>query len=114
MAWEAWFVIAVVLAMLVALAKEVAPPDLLVLIALLAVVVVGELERAQAPVLPAGVKAPALKLPTATQAIAEFGNVGIVTVGALFVVVAGLVQTGATGMLTEPLLGRPKSLLSAQ
>jgi len=114
MVWEAWFVIAVVLAMLIALAKEIAPPDLLVLAALLIIVLVGEIERGQAPLPPPGVKAPALKLPTATQAIAEFGNVGLVTVGALFVVVAGLVQTGATALLTEPLLGRPKSLLSAQ
>ena len=114
MAWEAWFVIAVVLAMLIALAKEVAPPDLLVLAALLVIVLVGEVQRGQAPLPPPGEKAAALKLPTATQAIAEFGNVGLVTVGALFVVVAGLVQTGATAILTEPLLGRPKTLLSAQ
>ena len=33
--------------------------------------------------------------------------------GALFVVVEGLVQTGATALLTEPLMGRPKTLLSS-
>lgn len=114
MGWEAWFVVAVVLAMLVALAKEVAAPDLLVLMALLAIVFVGEIQKANAPSPSPGEKPAALKLPTATQAIAEFGNVGLVTVGALFVVVAGLVQTGATALLTEPLLGRPKTLLSAQ
>jgi len=114
MAWEAWFVVAVVLAMLIALAKELAPPDLLVLLALLVIVVVGEVQSAQAAIPAPGVKAAALRLPTATQAIAEFGNVGLITVGALFVVVAGLVQTGATTILTEPLLGRPKTLLSAQ
>jgi len=111
---EAWFVIAVVLAMLVALAKEVAPPDLLVLLALLAIVSVGEVQAAWRPTPVAGTRAPAGRLPTATQAIAEFGNVGLVTVAALFVVVAGLIQTGATTLLTEPLMGRPKSLLSAQ
>ncbi len=114
MAWEAWFVIAIVIVMLIALAKELAPPDLLVLIALLAIVFVGEIEHARIgkPVPGQTVETP--KLPTASRAIAEFGNVGLITVGALFVVVAGLVQTGATNLLTEPLLGRPKTLLSAQ
>ncbi len=114
MGWEAWFVIAIVVAMLVALAKEIAPPDLLVLMALLAIVVVGEIQKSQAPPAAPGARPAPLKLPTATQAIAEFGNVGLVTVGALFVVVSGLVQTGATSLLTDPLLGRPKTLLSAQ
>ncbi|MBX3442694.1 MAG: SLC13 family permease [Planctomyces sp.] len=106
MGWEAWFVIGVVLVMLYALARELAPPDLLVLVALLTIVCVAEIVRVRT--------GQPVKLPGPNAAIAEFGNSGLVTVGALFVVVAGLVQTGATTMLTEPLLGRPRSLLSAQ
>jgi di/tricarboxylate transporter len=134
MGWEAWFVCLIVLALLYALAKELAAPDLLVMMALVAVVVVGEVQRVyvdhsldqeiasggtSSPQSPAdrqkllAARAPHL-LPSMSIAVAEFGNTGLITVGALFVVVAGLVQTGATTVLTEPLLGRPQTLLSAQ
>jgi di/tricarboxylate transporter len=131
MTWEAWFVVGVVCVMLYALAKEIAAPDLLVLTALLAVVCVGEFEWIRsdslidARIADGSLAKPTAKererlrrelvrLPTAAVAITEFGNTGLVTVGALFVVVVGLVRTGATTILTEPLLGRPKTLLSAQ
>jgi di/tricarboxylate transporter len=54
------------------------------------------------------------RLPNPAQAVAGFGNSGLITVGLLFVVVAGLVRTGAMTLITEPLLGRPRSLRSAQ
>jgi di/tricarboxylate transporter len=41
-------------------------------------------------------------------------NPGMVTVGVLFAVVAGLRETGAMSWLAEPLLGRPRSIGSAQ
>jgi di/tricarboxylate transporter len=132
MGWEAWFVLCIVLVMLVALAREIAAPDLLVLTALLAIVTVSEVQRAAAgrdiqaevaagdapPILDstdlANRVAKRVKLPSVREAVREFGNSGMITVGALFVVVTGLVQTGATSLITEPLIGRPKSLLSAQ
>ncbi|MCC7423325.1 MAG: SLC13 family permease [Planctomycetaceae bacterium] len=132
MGWEAWFVVAVVSAKLAVLALEWAPADLVCMMALFAVVAVAEVQRyresAQLDVRIAEgeVAAPAtpqerekliskyVKLPTAGSAIREFGNTGLITVGLLFVVVAGLVQTGAMSILTGPLLGRPKNLLTAQ
>lgn len=43
-----------------------------------------------------------------------FANPGMATVAVLFVVVAGLRETGAMHWLAEPLLGRPRSLRQAQ
>jgi di/tricarboxylate transporter len=41
------------------------------------------------------------------------GNTGLITVGALFVVVAGLVQTGAMELVAGPIIGQPKTARSA-
>jgi di/tricarboxylate transporter len=49
-----------------------------------------------------------------SEALAGLGNPGLATIGILYVVVAGLVQTGAVNAVGTPLLGRPKSLASAQ
>jgi di/tricarboxylate transporter len=43
-----------------------------------------------------------------------FSNPGVLTIGALFMVAAGMYSTGAIAMITEKLIGRPKSLLTAQ
>jgi len=48
------------------------------------------------------------------QALSGFSNPGLITVGLLFVVVAGLVDTGAVHALGVRLLGRPKSVVAAQ
>lgn len=50
----------------------------------------------------------------ASQAFAGFSNEGILTVAALYVVAAGLRETGAVEMLTNKLFTRPKSLVGAQ
>ena len=47
-------------------------------------------------------------------ALAGLGNPGLATVGILYVVVAGLVDTGAVFALGARLLGRPKSVVAAQ
>jgi di/tricarboxylate transporter len=44
----------------------------------------------------------------------EFGNEGLLTVAALFVVAAGLTETGGVNLATERLLGRPKGVARAQ
>jgi di/tricarboxylate transporter len=49
-----------------------------------------------------------------TAALAGLGNPGLVTVGALFIVAAGLVNTGIVHTLGTYLLGRPKSTPSTQ
>lgn len=101
MGWEAVLVMAVVGLMLVGLALEVASADLIVMAALAAVVIVGELTGTA-------------RLLDVKTAATQFGDSGLLTVGLLFVVVAGLVQTGAMSLITAPLLGRPRTLRSAQ
>ena len=48
------------------------------------------------------------------EALKGLANEGMVTVGVLFVVVAGLRETGAVTWLVDRLLGRPQSVLGAQ
>ncbi|MEM0983844.1 MAG: SLC13 family permease [Planctomycetota bacterium] len=49
-----------------------------------------------------------------TDAIAGFASPAVITVGLLYVVSAGMKQTGATQMLASRLLGNPKTVRSAQ
>lgn len=51
---------------------------------------------------------------TPSDAFAGFANEGVITVGALFVVVAGLKQTGALAMFVRRVLGYPRTALQAQ
>ncbi len=51
---------------------------------------------------------------TPQEALAGFANPGVITVGALYIVVAGLRETGGIQWLSQQLLGRPKTLRSAQ
>ena len=101
MGWEAVLVMAVVGAMLALLALEIASADLIVLSALGLLVVVAEVTGTG-------------RLLDVKTAAMQFGDSGLITVGLLFVVVTGLVQTGGMALITAPLLGRPKSLRSAQ
>ncbi len=48
------------------------------------------------------------------QALHGLANEGVITIGALFMVAAGLRETGGMSLLSERILGRPRSLLSAQ
>jgi Na+/H+ antiporter NhaD/arsenite permease-like protein len=43
-----------------------------------------------------------------------FGNIGVITVAALFPVAAGMYATGAVSLLSQHLIGLPKTLMSAQ
>jgi len=47
------------------------------------------------------------------SAVSGFGHPSVLTLAALFVVAAGLTETGATTMLSRRLLGRPESVRSA-
>lgn len=51
---------------------------------------------------------------SAEQALAGLANPGMVTVGVLFIVAAGLRETGALGWIVARLLGRPRRLGVAQ
>ena len=101
MIWEAWFVLLVVAAVLIVLAGEWIPTDIVMVAAVTCIVTVGELLGST-------------HLPTIGDAVAHMGNTGLITVGVMFVVVAGLVQTGAMELIAGPILGRPKTARKAQ
>lgn len=101
MSWEAWLTIAVIAGIFYGLIRNLASPVFLLFAGLAVLMTVQALTGSE-------------HLLTANEAVAGFGNSGLVTVGLLFGVVAGLVHTGAVTLITEPLLGRPKSLFGAQ
>lgn len=101
MTWEAWLTCASVTVMFIALVRNWAPADYVLVAVVTLLVAVGEILDSP-------------KLPQASEAVAGLGNPGLVTVAVLFVVVAGLVQTGAMGLIAGPLLGHPRSVRSAQ
>jgi len=99
--WEAWYTLILLALLILALARNWAGPDVLLLGALALLMLAQALTGTA-------------KLPDAIEAVAGFGNVGLITVAALFAVVEGLVQTGALARITSPLLGRPRSTFAAQ
>ncbi len=94
MGWEAWFTAGLILSLLGILSATRAAPDLVFLGGLILLVFVG--------IVPAG------------QAFAGLANQGVITVGALYVVVAGMRETGGVQWLVQRVLGRPRSLARAQ
>jgi len=100
MSWEAWFTLAVIAGIFVMLVRESLPTDIVMVGALTLLVAIGEICHSQF-------------LPSIGQAVEGMGNTGLITVGALFVVVAGLVQTGAMELVAGPIIGQPKTARSA-
>lgn len=94
MSGQGWFTAAVVVSMMGALASNRIGADLVMLGALVAL-------------LAAGIVTPA-------QAAAGFSNEGLLTVGFLYVVVAGIRHSGLVHVLSARLLGRPRSEVDAQ
>jgi di/tricarboxylate transporter len=94
MGWEAWLSLAVPGGCFAALACTSLAPELI-------------LGCGLATLLVSGVLTPA-------EALAGFANEGMLTVGLMFVVVAGLADTGAMGWVADSLLGRPRTLVGAQ
>lgn len=99
MTWEGWTALAILALLLYALARNMAGPDIL-LTGALAVFT--------------GLSAISEKFPSGREMAAGFGNEGLLTIAALFVVTAGLRETGALSMIGSILLGRPRSPLGAQ
>ena len=54
------------------------------------------------------------RLAPLSQSLKGFSNPGMLTIGALLMVAAGMYNTGAITLITEKLIGRPKSLTAAQ
>lgn len=100
MPWEACVTVAGVALMLLALARNVAGPDLILLAGMTVFMALGSL--------------PDTRFPAPRQMAAAFGNEGLLAVGVLFVVAAGLTQTGGLRLVTERLLGRPRTVSQAQ
>ncbi len=100
---EALIVLAIILGVLLLLAVTRIAPDAILAAALTALVVI--------PVpIEGGWKMGVLTL---TDAFAGFSNTGMLTVGVLFVVVAGLKETGGIDWIAGSVLGRPKGLRRA-
>ncbi len=90
---DALVVIAVVIAVLALLASSRFPPDLVLLGGLTALLVTGVLDE--------------------SEALGGFANEGMITIGVLFVVSAGIIETGGVTWIAERLFGRPKSVAGA-
>ncbi len=94
MSWEVWFTVAVVLTVLFLLATTPAPTEMV----LLGAMVVLSVSQIISP----------------TQALSGFSSPGVMTIAALYVVIAGLRETGAIAWFSHLVFGRPKSLTAAQ
>ena len=99
--WEAWLALGTAVGLLVSLALRVGPTDLLA-IAFLSVLVLAQ-DITKSP-----------KLPDVELAVSGFGNTGLLTIGFLFAVVAGLELTGGTRLATGWFLDRAKTFREAQ
>ena len=93
-AWKGWYCVVIMAMMFVALLKNIAGPDVLMLGSLAMML------AADAVDIPEGLKG--------------FSNKGLLTVACLFVVAAGISNTGALDYYMGKLLGSPKSAASAQ
>lgn len=94
MAWEAWFVLVIVLFCFGLMATNRFSPDLILMGCLTLFLV-------------SGIVSPA-------QALAGFSNEGVVTVAVLYIVVTGFRETGGIDWIVQSVLGFPRSLAHAQ
>ena len=101
MGWEGWLTVVVVLSVLSALVSGRASP-------------VGILFTGLAVLITATAVSGTERLLAPADAVAGFGSSGLITVGLLFVVAAGLTRTGAVALIANPLIGRAGGLRSAQ
>lgn len=91
--WQAWLTVGIILTVLLALALSRLPADIIVLGGLSILLLTGVLK--------------------ADSALSGFASSGMITVGILFVVVAGLQETGGLSWITRHLLGSPKGVRGA-
>ncbi|MEH6649447.1 MAG: SLC13 family permease [Motiliproteus sp.] len=94
MEWDAFLTLTTVAIVLLALAATRISADIVLMAALAFLVIVGVLS----PV----------------QSLAGFGNTGVMTIATLFIVAAGLKETGAVQWIASRLLGHPRSIQQAQ
>ncbi|MFL1484436.1 SLC13 family permease [Marinobacter sp. LN3S78] len=94
MAWEAIFTLVLLVSVLGALVATRVSADLILMGALILLVITGVL--------------------TPASALAGFANPGVITIATLYVVAAGLKETGAVQWIARRMLGHPKSASGAQ
>jgi di/tricarboxylate transporter len=94
MTWDGWLTIAVIGVVLVLLVRGRIATDVVVVAGVVFLLLAGVL--------------------TPEQALGGMASKGMLTVAALYVVVAGLQQTGGINWLSRHVLGQPKSLWQAQ
>ena len=94
MSWEAWIAVAVILIDIGLLIFTRYATDLVLVGGLSILILTG--------VLPV------------KEALSGFSNEGMATVGIMFIVVAGLQETGAVNWISQYLFGQPKTMLGAQ
>ncbi len=94
MIWEIWVTLGIVATVLVILASTPAPTEMVLLGAMIVLSIIG--------------------IVSPSQALSGFSSPGVMTIAALYVVVAGLRETGAIAWFSQLVFGRPKNLLSAQ
>ncbi len=101
MPWEGWFVIAVIALVFALLAWGRFGTDLVIIagVSFLAIV---------------DVVVPGADILSVKDALHGMSNEGMITVGVMFVIVAGLTQTGAVAWIGKLVLGRPKSIVVAR
>lgn len=93
--WHKWLTLGMLVAMLVGMVRNLAPPDVVFMGGLVVVVATG--------------------IVTPEEAFHGLSNHGMITVGAMFVVAAGMRETGALHMVVSRLLGlrtTPRSALA--
>lgn len=94
MSFDAWLTLAIIGVCLVLLVLEKLPSELVMALGMVALLTVGVLSPA--------------------QALGGFSNEGMITVAAMYIVAAGIRETGGIDLVTRYLLGRPKSTGAAQ
>ncbi len=94
MAWEAVFTLALLVVVLGSLIMTRVSADLVLMGALITLVITGVL--------------------TPASALSGFANPGVITIATLYVVAAGLTETGAVQWIARRLLGHPKTGSGAQ
>lgn len=94
MHWEAWTTIGMLGVVFILMASTRVGPDVLLCGALTVLLTLG--------------------IVTPAEALSGLSNEGMVTVAVLFVVVAGLRETGGMHLITRRLFGRPGSVTAAQ
>lgn len=97
--WEGWLTLGVVLVLIVALARNAASADALLL---------------GAATFLSSMRLFSDRFLAPREVASSLGNQGLVTVAALFVVAAGLAHSGGSSRIGAPILGSPRSTAAAQ